>query len=62
MQYLIAQRIARATQLLTATQLPIAGIAAEVGYDDPAYFSRLYRLHTGRVPSAVRRENYQVVP
>lgn len=53
-QYLIAQRMERAARLLAATQLPIAEIAQSVGYEDPAYFTRLFRQKTGMTPSAVR--------
>jgi AraC family transcriptional regulator len=54
-QYLIAQRIEKATQLLSQTSLPIADVGAQVGYADAAYFSRLYRNKTGLLPSSMRR-------
>lgn len=55
-QYLIAQRIERAARLLTATQLPIAEIALSVGYEDPAYFTRLFRQKIGVTPSVMRSQ------
>lgn len=53
-QYLIEQRMQRAAGLLASTRLPIAEIAAEVGYEDPSYFARLFREKTGKTPSAIR--------
>jgi AraC-like DNA-binding protein len=57
LQYVIQQRIARASALLTETAMPLAQIARAVGYDDPYYLSRLFRKVTGRPPSALRRKH-----
>lgn len=53
-RYLINVRLARAHELLTETQMSVTQIAATLGYVDVAYFSRQYKRHTGRPPSAVR--------
>lgn len=53
-QYILANRIARARQLLTQPGLTIAQIAAQCGYEDPLYFSRQFREVTGASPSAFR--------
>ncbi len=55
-QYLIAQRMDRAAKLLLATELPVAEIAQAVGYEDPAYFARLFRQKTALTPSELRRQ------
>jgi AraC family transcriptional regulator of arabinose operon len=55
-RYLINVRLARAHELLTETNMTVTQIAATLGYIDVAYFSRQYRRHTGRPPSAVRQE------
>ncbi|MFT3906900.1 MAG: helix-turn-helix domain-containing protein [Steroidobacteraceae bacterium] len=34
---------------------PIGQIAAELGFEDPAYFTRFFRRHTGRSPQQFRR-------
>lgn len=53
--YVLDVRIARAQELLATTDEPIAAIAAAVGFDDPYYFSRLFRDRQGRSPTEFRR-------
>lgn len=53
-QYLIHYRIARAIDLLVATDKPVAEIAAEVGFSDLCHFSKIFRQKTGTTPSALR--------
>lgn len=43
MEYLIRLRIHRACQLLDTTGVSIKAVAAAVGYEDPLYFSRVFR-------------------
>jgi AraC-like DNA-binding protein len=45
------ERLRRAAELLRTTGLGVAEIAAQVGYDDPLYFSRVFRAHLGVAPS-----------
>ncbi len=52
--YLLQYRIKRAQDLLTMSSAPIKEIAAMTGYDDPQYFSRIFRRHTGMSPSEAR--------
>jgi AraC family transcriptional regulator of arabinose operon len=54
------QRMRQAGQLLRVTGLGIAEVAAEVGYDDPFYFSNRFRRHAGKSPTQYRRT--KVVP
>lgn len=44
-----------ARRLLLHSDIPIARIADELAYDDPAYFSRIFKKHTGRSPMEYRR-------
>jgi AraC family transcriptional regulator of arabinose operon len=37
------------------TSLGIAEIAAQVGYDDPFYFTNRFRRHAGKSPTQYRR-------
>lgn len=55
MQYVIRKRMDRAATLLEQTPMKLAAIAAAVGYQDPYYFSRLFKRVTGVAPSAYRR-------
>ena len=49
-------KIEQACFLLESSHLGIADIAFELGYDDPLYFSRVFRKVTGRAPSAYRAD------
>ncbi|MCH4272449.1 MAG: helix-turn-helix domain-containing protein, partial [Kerstersia gyiorum] len=55
--YLLQRRVARAKQLLGATNWPLERIAASVGYQDPDSLARLFRRHEGMSPAAWRRLN-----
>ena len=56
------QRLRHACELLGLSGLGIAEIAAEVGYDDPFYFSNRFSRHTGKSPSQWRREKAKSRP
>ncbi len=47
-------RIQRAAQLLVDTEHTISFIAQEVGYDDSAYFSRVFKKYMGQSPRDFR--------
>ncbi len=48
-------RCEEACRLLRSTDLEISRIAGEVGYDEPAYFSRCFHQQIGRSPRAYRQ-------
>jgi AraC-like DNA-binding protein len=48
-------RLDRAAELLARSDLPVAAVAAAVGFRDPYHFSRRFRAAYGRSPTAVRR-------
>lgn len=52
---LIESRIERARNLLAGTELSVAQIADEVGYDTVHYFSRQFKEKTGKSPLAYRK-------
>ncbi|MFD1875614.1 AraC family transcriptional regulator [Hymenobacter bucti] len=54
-EYFNHLRIQRACQLLHFSQLRVNEVAAELGIDDPLYFSRLFRKQMGVSPAAYRR-------
>jgi AraC-like DNA-binding protein len=50
------QRINRARQLLELTAMSIKEIAAEVGYENPFYFSLRFKKQTGTSPRDYRQK------
>ncbi len=50
-------KIAKAINLLTTSSLPISQIAVLAGYNDPFYFSRVFKKHTGFSPREYRNQN-----
>jgi signal transduction histidine kinase/AraC-like DNA-binding protein len=53
-EYLNRFRIAQAKRLLLASDRSISDIAGQVGFDDAAYFTRVFRRITGLSPRAFR--------
>ncbi|MEU7055654.1 AraC family transcriptional regulator [Streptomyces sp. NPDC046197] len=60
--YLLGIRLGRAKELLATTELPVASVARRVGYDDPAYFSRLFTRRVGTAPVRFRAQQGRAVP
>lgn len=52
--WLLRLRLERARELLAATDLPVAEVAATCGFADPFWFSRVFRRETGVAPQAWR--------
>ncbi|WP_181150970.1 AraC family transcriptional regulator [Paenibacillus sp. PCH8] len=50
--YITSCRIQRACELLKTSGLPIQSVAYSVGYNDPLYFSRVFKKATSHTPSA----------
>ena len=55
-EYLTATRIARAKELLSGTTLRTSEVAYQVGYNDPHYFSYLFKKNTGLSPRDFRKD------
>lgn len=53
-EYLTYVRIERAKELLAGGVLSITEVAGQVGYGDPAYFSRVFLKETGHSPRKFR--------
>jgi AraC-like DNA-binding protein len=60
-ELVIQTRLARAQELLATTSADVGSIARQVGYDDPAYFSRLFSTRVGIPPVEFRRQNAGLV-
>jgi AraC family transcriptional regulator of arabinose operon len=56
MEYVKRLRSARARELLITTDLSVTEIAERVGYSDPFYFTRQFRVVNGTSPTAFRAE------
>ena len=49
-QYINERRIERAKELLLSSKSPVSEIAALCGFEDPLYFSKAFKKHTGKSP------------
>lgn len=56
-EYLTATRIARAKDLLTNGSMRTSEVAYAVGYNDPHYFSYLFKKNTGLTPREFRKDD-----
>ena len=52
-----ADGLARASELLVTTDMPVSEIAQSVGYADPFYFSRQFRSVRGCSPTRFRERS-----
>jgi transcriptional regulator GlxA family with amidase domain len=55
LEYIHMLRLEEAKQLLESTELPVDAVAAEVGYQDATFFSRLFRRKVALSPAHYRR-------
>jgi transcriptional regulator GlxA family with amidase domain len=53
-KYITLQRVERAKQLLATSDMPIAAIAAAVGYQTQAHFTGVFARHAGTTPKVFR--------
>jgi AraC family transcriptional activator of pobA len=57
-QRVLHERLLReACRWLVHVAAPVSALAFELGFDDPAYFSRFFRRHTGLSPRAYRQRH-----
>lgn len=55
-QYILSLRISNAQSLLENTSYNVTEIASIVGYDNPLYFSRIFKKQSGMSPSEFRKQ------
>lgn len=61
-QYLLSLRISNAQTLLESTNYNVTEIANIVGYENPLYFSRIFKKQSGLSPSEFRKQLQTNVP
>ncbi|KQO56526.1 hypothetical protein ASF24_18665 [Methylobacterium sp. Leaf86] len=54
--FITRRRLDRAAELLTRSPLPVAAIAALVGYDDPSQFSAAFKRYKAMTPLAWKKK------
>ncbi|WP_132309510.1 helix-turn-helix domain-containing protein [Paenibacillus sp. BK033] len=54
-QYVLTRKLDIARMMLHDTELPVHEIAVYLGYDDPQYFSNLFKQKTGMAPTLYRQ-------
>ena len=54
-EYLEEIRLKRACELLKETDYSIKNISFSIGFNDPLYFSRFFKKHTGLSPANYRK-------
>ena len=53
-EYLNRYRIHVASDLLASTNLPLSEVALQTGFQDQAYFCRVFKKYRGCTPSGLR--------
>ena len=56
MQYILGIRINNAVSLLESTDYNVTEISTIIGYDNPLYFSRIFKKQKGVSPSDYRKQ------
>ena len=62
MDYVHTLRIEEARHILESSSVGIDEVGYSVGYDDPTFFRRLFKRHTGLTPAAYRRKFATIAP
>ena len=53
-EYILQEKMKTAQAILRSTSLPVAVVAARVGFENYSYFSQVYKKVIGITPSAAR--------
>ncbi|MNL85110.1 Transcriptional activator NphR [compost metagenome] len=56
-ELILERRLLEAKRLLMFTIRSVEDIGREIGFDDPAYFSRFFRRRMGEAPAVWRRRH-----
>jgi AraC-like DNA-binding protein len=60
-EYLVNYRLDKACGLLKTTSLPVSNIAAQVGYNDPLSFSKVFKMFHNISPKAYRTQHEELI-
>lgn len=53
----MTKRINLAKEMLVTTKIPVSVISSQVGYDNFAYFTKIFRERTGMSPNEYRKSH-----
>ena len=56
-EYILSLRLDRACELLITSDMEISQVGIATGYDDPYFFSKIFKKHVGISPSEYRKRN-----
>ncbi|MFD1551043.1 AraC family transcriptional regulator [Putridiphycobacter roseus] len=56
-KYITNKRLKKAENLLRNAEMTISEIAFETGYNDPQYFTRIFKKNTGKTPTEFRAQH-----
>ena len=55
LEYVQSLRLEESKQMLETTDLPVEGVAVQVGYEDASFFGRLFKRKVGLTPAQYRK-------
>ena len=55
-KYMMSKKLEKAKELLQLTEMPVNEIAYEIGFNDPLYFTRLFKKKIGLAPTTFRTD------
>ena len=59
-EYILSLRLDRACELLLTSDMEIGQVGRASGYDDPYFFSKIFKKHMGMSPSEYRKRNKSI--
>lgn len=60
--YVLNLRMEKAAEQLALSGIPVAEIAYKVGFDNPLYFSKMFKKKYGVSPTVFRKEKWKNIP
>lgn len=60
--YVLNLRMEKAAELLALSNVPVGEIGEKVGFDNPLYFSKMFKKQYGVSPTTFRKEKWKKIP